>query len=549
MRNRLAVVGLAVVVAGVIGAGNGRSRALNAHEILVAQTAEEMQERGDYLVPYYNGGIRLEKPPLSYWLAIVAHRLVGSSSTTQMTELEARLPSLVAGLLLLLVTFALGVVAYRDEVVGLTSAGLLATTWHFFTFSRNARPEMLYALCCNVVMLAFLVAIRRAQSQRSTLTAALFGWTALAAALFAKGPQLPLFFLVGIAIALRSWEPRVSFWKALRPGLGLLVLALVVPYFVYLAKQAESAASFWAAQMVQDEPVPLWLRPLRLYYVFALLVGLCPWIAVLALPFLQERTRRHPSTRLFCACIVVTVACLSFAGKLRDHYVLPAIPLACLVIAAALVEVARSYAANESQGVGVRRVAIGQAALTVIAFVGIAGLAVVRSWAGAPRAWLVALPWLALAVALALYALRAAALRPGVGAAAYISALLAAWMAVSFAGLDAPPRWESDAEFAAELDRAMPAGLPVVLESGTHESVVYYGNRRVIRSPAREWLNAHPNEPAPYLVCEGRCVGVDGEIVIAERGRSESEPMILLRPFARSADSGAASAAPAPAPQ
>ena len=189
----------------------------------------------------------------------------------------------------------------------------------------------------------------------------------------------------------------------------------------------------------------------------------------------------------------------------------------------------------------------------MIALVALAGMATMRSPVTESRMWPWAFPWLLLAAGLARFAWRSAQLRPSRAFAAYVSALLAAWTAVSFAGLDTSRRWELDAQFAAELDRLVPPGLPVVLESGTHESVVYYGNRRIVLSTARDWLAAHPNDPTTYFVCEGSCEGVDGEIVTAERGRSEKEPMILLRPRsqppARSPDSGSASTAPAPSPQ
>ena len=97
MRYRLIVLLLVAVTAAVIAVGNDRSRALNAHEVLVAETAGEMLERGDYLVPYYNGLIRLEKPPLAYWLTLASHRLGGSPSETRVSELEARIPSLICG--------------------------------------------------------------------------------------------------------------------------------------------------------------------------------------------------------------------------------------------------------------------------------------------------------------------------------------------------------------------------------------------------------------------------------------------------------------------
>ena len=43
---------------------------LDGHEAFVVQTAQEMRERGDWIVPYFNAKPRLTKPPLSYWLTM-----------------------------------------------------------------------------------------------------------------------------------------------------------------------------------------------------------------------------------------------------------------------------------------------------------------------------------------------------------------------------------------------------------------------------------------------------------------------------------------------
>ena len=192
-------------------------------------------------------------------------------------------------------------------------------------------------------------------------------------------------------------------------------------------------------------------------------------------------------------------------------------------------------AAGESIGVGVRRLAIAQIVLTGIAFAALAGLAVLPSPVDGKRMWLAALPWLASATVLVWIATRSASARPVQAFSVYVAALLMAWAAVSTAGLDASPRWESGAKFAAEVDRLMPAGEPVVLEAGIEESLVYYGRRRVIWSHAREWMDTHADAPLPYFVCEVRCEGVDGSVVTEEREKRGSGPMILLRPDRRRA--------------
>jgi 4-amino-4-deoxy-L-arabinose transferase-like glycosyltransferase len=50
-------------------ASAGTSRIpIAGHEVYVAETALEMWERNDWIVPYCNDQPRLNKPPLNYWL-------------------------------------------------------------------------------------------------------------------------------------------------------------------------------------------------------------------------------------------------------------------------------------------------------------------------------------------------------------------------------------------------------------------------------------------------------------------------------------------------
>jgi 4-amino-4-deoxy-L-arabinose transferase-like glycosyltransferase len=61
-----------------------------------------MIERGDYIVPYFNNQVRLDKPPLAYWAQVASYRIFGES------DFAARFPSAVAAALTALTIFAWG---------------------------------------------------------------------------------------------------------------------------------------------------------------------------------------------------------------------------------------------------------------------------------------------------------------------------------------------------------------------------------------------------------------------------------------------------------
>ncbi len=58
-----------------------------------AQCAREMLQRGDFIVPTFNGELRVDKPPLHYFFMMAAYKMFG------INEFAARFFSVIMGLL------------------------------------------------------------------------------------------------------------------------------------------------------------------------------------------------------------------------------------------------------------------------------------------------------------------------------------------------------------------------------------------------------------------------------------------------------------------
>ena len=58
-----------------------------------AEASREMLECGNYIVPYFNNQLRLDKPPLTYWAQSASYRLFGEN------DFAARFPSVIAAAL------------------------------------------------------------------------------------------------------------------------------------------------------------------------------------------------------------------------------------------------------------------------------------------------------------------------------------------------------------------------------------------------------------------------------------------------------------------
>ena len=93
-------VALAIaLLAAALGLGSVLGLATST-ETRYAEMGREMRETGDYVVPRFDGAPRLEKPPLAMWA------IAGSIAALGENDVAARVPSLVAGLLTMLVVAA-----------------------------------------------------------------------------------------------------------------------------------------------------------------------------------------------------------------------------------------------------------------------------------------------------------------------------------------------------------------------------------------------------------------------------------------------------------
>jgi 4-amino-4-deoxy-L-arabinose transferase-like glycosyltransferase len=531
-RTWAALVLLFILLVAVVAINCGASRPLDQHEIYVAQTASEMIARGDPLIPYYLDAPRLEKPPMAYWLAAATHLALGAEGA-RVTELEARLPSLVAGLALVFVTFALARAAFGDRRAGVVAAALLGSSWYFFAYARSVRPEMLYALLCTVQMLGIVIAANRAEEGRSTLAGALLAWGAVALALLTKGPQLPAFMMAGAALALWLRRPRPALGRVLRPWIGLGLVALVIPYYAYLAVQAEGVAQFWAEQMVQNTDVPIWLRPLRFYYPVRLVIAFLPWAVAAGLAVVWTIRRRQPNALLLGWAIVVALLFVGFAGKLRQHYILPLLPLLAALAAAAAVELydrARTEAGTRRL---LRWLVAGQAVLVLAALGSIAWRAQAAHPLSDTPMLPAALPWLALGGAGLVLACLFVPRRPPAALAALVASVLAAIGAISWPGLDVQPHWAKGVVFAAKLSETVGRDGALILDSGDRGTIAYYGGRTLEATPIDAWLAANPGRPLPYVICRPACRSrahkLDGEVILRQHRIKGTQAMILYR--------------------
>ncbi len=302
---------------------------MDFHEIFVVQTAVEMHERGDYLVPYFNDRLRLAKPPMNYWLTAACARLRGADRPA---TLDGRIPSALAAVALMFITVLLGSELW-SRAVGINAGLILCGTFGFVKYSHSARPEMVYAAFCAAAFLCFVTAWRRGGHSHLPW----LGWVFVALAVLTKGPQIPAIMLASLALALSFHAPsRRNLGRIFRPVLGLLVVAFLASWWWIAIRIAVGADALANSQLLGSRfllGLDSWENPAYFYLIWVLIL---PWV-FLFVPMLRAAvnrgSRRAFAARAMAIVLLASAVVLNFGQDKRLHYLLPLLPIAALLMA------------------------------------------------------------------------------------------------------------------------------------------------------------------------------------------------------------------------
>src|ERR1043166_2840545 len=152
-----------------------------------AEASREMIERGDYVVPYFNNQLRLDKPPLTYWAQVTSYHIFGEN------DFAARFPSAIAAALTALSILAWGR-RMGGEKLGWWAAIIFTLSLQTFVHAKAAVADMWLVLFMTLAHWAGYALIRGQPSnaQRPTFNAQRRWWwifyLALALGFLAKGP-------------------------------------------------------------------------------------------------------------------------------------------------------------------------------------------------------------------------------------------------------------------------------------------------------------------------------------------------------------------------
>ena len=306
-----------------------------------------MLDANDWVVPTFNGRLRIEKPPLVNWIQIGGLSLCGRN------ESGARIGSALLTIGTCLLTWQIGCLLLGPKA-GLLGGLAMATCVWTAVGGRAATPD---APLLFFTTLAFWLFVRGIGCRHEATSSGVYGGTcslsvssaigigmACGAATLAKGPigvGLPLLAFLLFAVWHKLSSADVGWLAALarvRPLTILLTASMTaVPWYLWVGLRTDGE---WLRGFLFVHNVGRFAAAMEghsgsiLYYPTVVAVGLFPWSIVLAAMLAHAACilrspaaddRRVP-LQLLCCWVLAWIGVFSCAGTKLPGYIWPAYP-------------------------------------------------------------------------------------------------------------------------------------------------------------------------------------------------------------------------------
>ena len=324
----------------------GASSLWDSNEAFYAETPREMIASGDYVNPTFNYHVRLNKPPLSYWIVVPFYKFLGVSETSE------RLPIVLAAMVMIGTAFGLGRVLFSVDA-GLLAAIGLAASPRFLMFSRRIMIDFYLAMFMALALFMFVLAQKRPERRRLYL---LLMYACIGLGVITKGPVAAALPAIVLAIYF-TFGRRLSDLRRMMLPTGLLVVALIVlPWYlaIYFQHGWGHIENFIIKDNLSRYMQPIWGPHRGIFFYLPVVIGdffpwsvfllpLC-WVALQRLwPSIREKARpasverrRWDDYALLLIWIAVIVAFFSLSRSKEDLYVLPIYPAAAALVGSSL---------------------------------------------------------------------------------------------------------------------------------------------------------------------------------------------------------------------
>jgi len=331
-----------IVLAGIFLAvliGHQSLEVIDRDEARFAQASKQMLLSGDLITPYFMDEMRAKKPIAIYWLQSASAAIFGHFDIA-----SYRLPSLLAMLAALVLTYRLGVRMWPDlRFLPIISVLLLAASPVMIAEAHLAKTDavLLAVILCQQFYLWQLYQHYQLSDGPPVASRLFVGfWLFMAIGILVKGPIAPLIALTTIA-GLTLLDRQVKWLVHLAFIRGIFILAIItLPWVVAVSYQTDGAfldiairgdfiSKVQSGQESHGAPFGTYFGLLGLLFF--------PGIAFAGFLFTQGRDMlRHPASRFCFAWLAGYWLVIELVPTKLPHYILPVLPALALLIANAL---------------------------------------------------------------------------------------------------------------------------------------------------------------------------------------------------------------------
>jgi 4-amino-4-deoxy-L-arabinose transferase-like glycosyltransferase len=310
-----------------------------------AVIARSMLRSGDLLSPVLGTEDYWDKPLLSYWQILPLACIHGDVS-----ESTARFPSVVWAVVMLLLTYHLAKRWFGGQTA-LMSMGILATSYGFVFWGRNAQVEMTNAAMILLCLWYFLK--HRSDSKN--------GWVYILGIMMGLGANMkglllyavPIFCIVLLSIIKREWSWVPPLRVLVTAGLLSLVVFLVIPAIASVRLATwEPLHMVWRENVLRFFGLHDHRGSFSIYFVTVFYLA-APWSLLLPAAVARSVQARSHLSQIPEVLILFGAIFLFFnlSGSKRSYYLLPILPFFAILVANMLREFAGDMLGKVMQGV------------------------------------------------------------------------------------------------------------------------------------------------------------------------------------------------------
>ena len=226
-----------VVVALLYASVGGLFSVYEVSEAREGEVVNVIRKTGEWILPLRHGDVVPSKPPLFHWASL----LVPANSMSR--ELALRLPSIIAGALLVSITFVFAA-SWFGTAVGLIAAAVLCSSQGFASMATDGRVDMIFTLGLSwAIFIVIHDWFFKTEIRLGIAVPILVGLSVLA-----KGPLAYAVLLMSILPAVvisREWGIVRRYFFNPR-----WLIAVLIPSSWYLAASFKGGWSFLSRQLL-----------------------------------------------------------------------------------------------------------------------------------------------------------------------------------------------------------------------------------------------------------------------------------------------------------